>query len=220
MESVSTTFSSTPVAESRARLSILDRFYVFLKCHYFFFFAAFGIIYPILSITLRSRGLSDTEISLVNTIIPFILFLTNPLFGFVADRSRRYKLTFNAVLLLVIVIFGAMFMLPPIQSHNIQAHISPDSSTGHVLNFCASQEVATQCASRSTCGCAYRANCLSVDEKEHLFFEFTMSPNSAHKDIRETSDIGASTCGIEYRVPIDPNLVDPAKRDKLGKSKQ
>lgn len=220
MESVSTTFSSTPVAESRARLSVFDRFYVYLKCHYFFFFAAFGILYPILSITLRSRGLSDTEISLVNTIIPFILFLTNPLFGFVADRSRRYKLTFNVVLALVIIIFGAMFMLPTIKSHNIHAHITRDTSTGHVLNFCASQEVATQCASRSTCGCAYRANCSSLDQKEHLSFSFTMSPNSTRKDVRETSDIGASTCGIEYRVPIDLSLVDPTKRDQLGKSKQ
>ena len=219
MDSGSTTFSSTPVAESRSRTSFFHRYYIFVKFHYFFYFAAFGIIYPILSITLRARGLSNAEISVVNAIIPFILFFTNPLVGFVVDSSRRYKLTFNVVLGLVIIIYGAMFMLPSIKSHNIQAHMSKNDQMGRVLNFCASQEVATTCASRSQCGCAYQANCSSVDQTKHLFFTFSMNSKTTHKDIRGSSNIGSSACGIEYEVPVDASLKDRQDSD-LGKSKR
>ncbi|CAF4468076.1 unnamed protein product, partial [Rotaria magnacalcarata] len=54
MESPSMLAPTTNVVSA----SFVHRHYILLKAHYFLFFSAFGILYPILNITLRSRGLS------------------------------------------------------------------------------------------------------------------------------------------------------------------
>jgi MFS family permease len=203
MESPSMLAPTITVVGTSPSVPLLHRYYILLKAHYFLFFSAFGMLYPILSITLRSRGLSNTEISLINLIIPFLVFFTNPLTGFTADHSRRYLLVFNLILALVIISYGVMFLLPSIKSHHIQAKILHDEQfNGRILDFCANQEVATKCSSRSQCGCSYESYC----KNENLFFNFTFTMNSNHtrRKLNTPSDISkAEPCGIEYQVPID-----------------
>ncbi|UJR36826.1 hypothetical protein I4U23_029539 [Adineta vaga] len=190
------------VGSSSPFVSFVHRGHILLKAHYFLFFSAFGVIYPILSITLRSRGLSNTEISYINLIIPFLVFFTNPLVGFIADHSRRYLSTFNIILMTVTILYGIMFLLPSIKTEHIRAEMTRDQSLGHVLDFCASQEVATKCSSRSECGCSYKANCSTNNAT--LQFGFTMNATDTRQSSHES--IGTSepsTCGIQYRVPIN-----------------
>lgn len=170
---------------TRKPVSLFHRYFFLIKGHYFLFFSAFGTLYPILSITLRSRGLSNTEISYINLIIPFIVFCTNPLCGFLADHTRRYLFVFNIILSLATGFCLALFLLPPIQTHDIQAKIISSDRTW--LDFCASDEVGSKCSSRSECGCSYHANCQSIN------FTFAMSPSH----INNKSD-----CGVDYRVPV------------------
>lgn len=188
---------------TKATESFIDRYNILLKLHYFLYFSSFGALYPIASITLRGRGLSDTEISYTNTIIPFIVFVTNPLFGFIADRSRRYKLTFCAVVTTCTILFAILFLLPSMKTQDIKADLAYDENGKAVLDFCASQEVATKCSSRSECGCAYQANCTTIDERnplESFAFSFAMNSESIRKELDGKAP---AVCGIQYRVPID-----------------
>jgi hypothetical protein len=219
MESPAMLSPPIDVVGSRSSTPFVHRYYLLLKAHYFFFFSALGILYPILNITLRGRGLSNTELSYINIIIPFLVFFTNPLMGFIADRSRRYLFTFNFVLIIVTILYVIMFILPSVKSHNIRADMIYDLKSGRVLDFCASQEVATKCASRSECGCSYRANCTlsdALDYKNQTFF-FTFSMNS--KDIyKEVKDVNVPIpCGIEYRVPIDQAIRESPQNQSIGK---
>ena len=66
---------------------------------------------PILNLILRGRGFTDSEISYINLVIPFLIFFTNPLFGYFADRDRRFRLTFNITLGLATILFVIMFFL-------------------------------------------------------------------------------------------------------------
>ena len=183
--------------------SFLHRYYILLKGHYFLFFSAFGILYPVLNITLRSRGLSDVEISYLNLIIPFIVFFSNPLCGFLADHTRRYLLVFNFILGTVIISYAIMFLLPTIQTHYIEGNIIPDEHfNSRVLEFCANQEMATKCSSRSSCGCAYQAYC----QADNLIFNFTFTMNSTHTRESMNNPIGLNKDGLcqnQYHVPID-----------------
>ncbi|CAF2974102.1 unnamed protein product [Rotaria sp. Silwood2] len=202
MESPSMLAPTTNVVSASSSLPFVHRYYVLLKAHYFLFFSAFGILYPILNITLRSRGLSNTEIAYTNLIIPFLVFFTNPLLGFVADHSRRYLLTFNCILVATTLLYSFMFILPAIKSHNIEATIAYDDTLGHVLDFCASQEVATKCSSRSECGCSYTSLCQK--QKLPFNFSFTMSSKDTRQTLTSSIDMSElSTCGIQYRVPVD-----------------
>ncbi|CAF4082337.1 unnamed protein product, partial [Rotaria sordida] len=210
--SMLTPTANVPRATSSSSLPFVHRYYILLKAHYFLFFSAFGILYPILNITLRNRGLSNAELSYINVIIPFIMFFTNPLIGFIADHSRRYLFIFNFILAIITIIYGIMFILPTVKSRNIQADIYHNNQYGYSLNFCASQEVATQCASRSQCGCSYQANCTLIDSLDYRYnnqmktFVFTFSMNSKDfsKEINYATDMSEpETCGIKYRVSID-----------------
>ncbi|CAF1322647.1 unnamed protein product, partial [Rotaria sordida] len=210
--SMLTPTANVPRATSSSSLPFVHRYYILLKAHYFLFFSAFGILYPILNITLRNRGLSNAELSYINVIIPFIMFFTNPLIGFIADHSRRYLFIFNFILAIITIIYGIMFILPTVKSRNIQADIYHNNQYGYSLNFCASQEVATQCASRSQCGCSYQANCTLIDSLDYRYnnqmktFVFTFSMNSKDfsKEINHATHMSEpETCGIKYRVPID-----------------
>ncbi|CAF1277284.1 unnamed protein product [Rotaria sp. Silwood1] len=212
MESPSMLTPTVNVPRPTFSLPSVHSYYILLKAHYFLFFSAFGIIYPILNITLRSRGLSNIELSYINIIIPFLVFFTNPLLGFIADHSRRYLFTFNFVLAIVTIVYAGIFILPTIKLYNIQANINNDKQYGYILNFCASQDVAIKCASRSQCGCSYQANCTLINSLnyEHynqmktFFFTFSMNSKSLNKEIN--NEIHTDTCGIKYRIPVDHNI--------------
>ncbi len=200
-------------------LPMVHRLYLLLKAHYFLFFSAFGVLVPILNITLRSRGLSNAEISYINIVIPFLIFFINPLLGFVADRTRRYLSTFNIVLVVVTILYTIMFLLPTVKTNNIQADLIQDPKLGRVLDFCASQEVSTQCASRSQCGCVYQADCTSINQRKRFFFTFSMSSKRIYKEIEGSTGMSApETCGIQYRVPIDEAIKTYTRNDHPGKS--
>lgn len=212
----------TPTANvARPSSPFIHRSYILLKAHYFLFFSAFGMVYPILNITLRGRGLSNTELSYINIIIPFLIFLTNPLLGFIADRSRRYLLTFSLVLVIATILYSIMFLLPSIKTNHIQANAIYDPQLGRVLNFCASQEVATKCSSRSECGCSYQANCTTINElrhKEYFNFSFSMNSNNTNKKIQGATNVNQpATCGIQYQVPVERKIQQFIKKNKYGK---
>ena len=200
-------------------IPIFHRYFILLKSHYFLFFSAFGMLYPILSITLRSRGLSNTEISYINLIIPFLVFFTNPLMGFTADHSRRYLLVFNCILAIVTILYSILFLLPSIKTYHIQAKLYSNYDYGYLLDFCASEEVATKCSSRSECGCLYQSYCHINDNNNSLFnFIFTMNLNHTRQNLNKLNNNNQlSTCGIEYQVPINNssfNISFPFNSDK------
>lgn len=67
---------------------------------FFFLFGAIGAMVPFLSLFYRQAGLSGTEISLLLSATPVLLFISQPIFGPMADRSgHRGRLL--ATLLLV-----------------------------------------------------------------------------------------------------------------------
>lgn len=177
--------------------SIVDRHFLLLKAHYFLFFGAFGALYPILNITLRSRGLSTNEVSYMNMIIPFLIFFTNPLLGFIADCSRRPILTMNSLILLVTILYAILFFLPPIKSDEIQGIIEEESNP--TLKFCLSHNCHGTYSKGSNCGSICRANCsLKVDE--HRIFTLPSNiTDYVEKNDRLTSK---DACSVHYRIPI------------------
>ncbi|CAF1447312.1 unnamed protein product [Adineta steineri] len=196
----------------QSKLSFIHRYYLLLKAHYFLFFAAFGIFIPIVNITLRSRGLSNTELSYLNIAIPFLILFTNPLMSYIADLSRRYKLTFNCIYIITAIACASLLVAPSVKSRNIQADMIRDENLNHILDFCASQELATKCASRTECGCTYKASCNFIDARngeinnqmQPFSFNFSMKSKNIHKDVKDITEQRA--CGIEYQVPIDDDI--------------
>lgn len=198
----------TATAVHRKRtLPFIHHHYVLLKAHYFLYFSAFGIIAPIMNLTLRSRGLSTVELSYINIIIPFLVFFTNPLLGYIADHTRRYLSTFNIVLVISIAVFSGIFMLPPVRSNLIRGTLHYDNHNNNfLLQFSGSPEVGRECALRSACGCSYNATCKSTHLKdaETFWLLFIMSNSSYGNSFNKSN--GAREINYNVHVTLNQTL--------------
>lgn len=77
---------------------------------YFFLFAAIGGMSPYLSVYYKQMGLSGTEISMLLSVAPVLLFISQPIFGPLTDRSgHRGKML--AKLLMVAAFTGGLLAL-------------------------------------------------------------------------------------------------------------
>ncbi|KAH3699466.1 major facilitator superfamily domain-containing protein 6-like [Dreissena polymorpha] len=81
------------------RRDVIDTFFTYVdrdlficKLFYFFFFAAFGSLYPLLAIYFKQLGMNATQSGLLIGFRPFIEFCSAPFWGGVADRWRKWRL--------------------------------------------------------------------------------------------------------------------------------
>ena len=69
------------------------------KLFYFFFFGANGTLIPYLVLFFKQLGLTPSQVGIVSGLKPFISFVCSPLWGYVADKSRKTKLIYVISLL-------------------------------------------------------------------------------------------------------------------------
>jgi hypothetical protein len=199
--------------DRRKSLPFLHRNYLLLKGHYFLSYCTFASLGPILSLILRGRGFTDAEISYINLCIPFLVFFTNPLLGFLADRGRHFRLTFNISLAIATILFIIMFFLPSIKFNHIQGEIHRTNPMKYSLDFDASKDFARKCALRAQCGCIYQANCtkhhLNGDELMETFhLNLTMNSRHVKQENRSISSrkIKPLTYLIKYHIPVQDEI--------------
>jgi PPP family 3-phenylpropionic acid transporter len=78
---------------------------------FFAFFAAYGAFFPFLPVHYQMIGLSPGQISLLQAMVPLLVFISQPIFGPLADRSgHRGRLL--AVILALVGALGALVGLP------------------------------------------------------------------------------------------------------------
>ncbi len=86
---------------------------------YFFLFGAVGAMTPFLSVYYRNAGLSGTEISVLLSMVPILLFISQPIFGPLTDRSGHRGRMLAALLMtiagtaLTITLGSSFWMLLP-----------------------------------------------------------------------------------------------------------
>lgn len=62
------------------------------KLFYFFFFGAFGSLFPLISIYFKQLGMNATQAGILVGIRPFVEFASAPFWGRFADRFRKGKI--------------------------------------------------------------------------------------------------------------------------------
>ena len=80
---------SSPNPKTPAWCWTINRTLLPLKLTLFFFAAAAFSILPYLTIHMKDIGISDIDIALIYTVLPFTVFLAPPLVGFLADRLGK-----------------------------------------------------------------------------------------------------------------------------------
>lgn len=75
------------------------------KAFYFFYFAAFSALMPFLVLYYEGLGFSGQQIGILSAIFPLMVLVSAPLWGMIADVSKRHKLI--VVLLIALsIVFG------------------------------------------------------------------------------------------------------------------
>lgn len=72
-------------------LTLVNKDLLFCKLFYFFFFAAFGSLYPLLAIYFKQLGMNATQSGILIGFRPFIEFCSAPFWGGVADKWRKWR---------------------------------------------------------------------------------------------------------------------------------
>ena len=80
------------------------------KAFYFFFFAAFGSLFPLLGVYFKQLGINPTQCGFLIGMRPFVEFCSAPFWGSMADRWKKGKLillcsVFSWILFTIIVAF-------------------------------------------------------------------------------------------------------------------
>ncbi|XP_045613661.1 major facilitator superfamily domain-containing protein 6 [Procambarus clarkii] len=83
----------------RGRSDILDMFcnnvnqeLLIAKTFYFFFFSAFGCLFPLMAIYFKQMGMNPLQTGILIGIRPFVEFIAAPFWGSIADRFKKGKL--------------------------------------------------------------------------------------------------------------------------------
>lgn len=68
------------------------------KTFYFFFFSAFGSLFPLLAVYFKQMGMNPTMSGFLIGVRPFVEFLAAPFWGSMADRFKKGKYVFINIL--------------------------------------------------------------------------------------------------------------------------
>ncbi|GFQ94547.1 major facilitator superfamily domain-containing protein 6-B [Trichonephila clavata] len=87
-----------------------------IKSHYFFFYGAMGAVMPFMPVLAKGLGINATAVGLVYTVLPFCVFLSNPLFGFITDYFQNIKVIIFILVSATAVSYWSVILLPSIDN--------------------------------------------------------------------------------------------------------
>lgn len=76
----------------------VDQELIIVKSFYFFFYSAFGSLFPLMGVYFKQMGMNAGQCGFLIGIRPFVEFLSAPFWGSLADRWQRGKLLLLASL--------------------------------------------------------------------------------------------------------------------------
>ena len=84
------------------------------KAFYFFFFAAFGSLFPLMAVYFKQLGMNSVQTGILIGIRPFIEIFSAPFWGSIADRFKKGKIMIMASIFCWIVFTCSLsFIRPP-----------------------------------------------------------------------------------------------------------
>ncbi|XP_042149483.1 major facilitator superfamily domain-containing protein 6-like [Ixodes scapularis] len=84
------------------------------KTFYFFFFSAFGSLFPLLAVYFKQMGMNATQSGLLIGIRPLVEFISAPMWGGIADRFKKGKvILLGSLACWIVFTLSLAFVQPP-----------------------------------------------------------------------------------------------------------
>jgi MFS family permease len=164
----------------------VDQELLTVKTFYFFFYSAFGSLFPLMGVYFKQMGMNPFQCGLLVGARPFVEFLSAPFWGSYADRSRKGKVMLLASLAAWIIFTLPLgFIQPPATSC-----IRRVNETFYELKTPEVQRILKR----------------SVDNLQQLIEEPLNSHVRDRRAVRPVSEAGVSPLGIEYVNEFNPKF--------------
>ncbi|XP_069120457.1 major facilitator superfamily domain-containing protein 6-like [Argopecten irradians] len=116
---------------SQKKRDIIDTFFTYVnrdllicKLFYFFFFAAFGSLFPLLAIYFKQLGMNPTQSGILIGFRPFVEFCSAPFWGSLADKYKKGKhLMLFSLFCWIVFTLSIAFVKPP-PHHCVESNIT------------------------------------------------------------------------------------------------
>ncbi|XP_018392091.1 PREDICTED: major facilitator superfamily domain-containing protein 6-like [Cyphomyrmex costatus] len=119
---------------------------LYIKAHYFFFFASCGITYPYIPVYGRQLGISPLVLGIICTIFPILHLIAKPAFSFLVDYFGNWrKLIFMVFVIATGGSYIIIFFLPLPSPMLLDQHLKNISCTS--LSYCDMEYHASEIAS-------------------------------------------------------------------------
>ncbi|ELT88520.1 hypothetical protein CAPTEDRAFT_180902 [Capitella teleta] len=106
-----------PKGYLESKFSNLNYDLLISKTFYFFFFAAFGSLFPLIAVYFKQLGMNPVQTGVLIGFRPFVEFLTGPFWGNIAEKWRRFKeILLFALFCWVAFTLALAFIGPPADS--------------------------------------------------------------------------------------------------------
>lgn len=182
-----------------------------VKGIYFTFLAAIGDLLPFIPVYMKQLGLSSTEAGIIYGVMPFISFFTRPLFGAIADKTRRHKAVLICCSLMTGLLYGLLLVTPE-KSHphdwkySVLTHLecNPQDSYISDCDFVSSdnksqphmKDLCQLSLSKFTSHEPFNQNTSNVPCKAECSLSFVTSMNLRMCFTNETGSYDADTCNV------------------------
>lgn len=114
------------------------------KAFYFFFFAAFGSLFPLMAIYFKQMAMSPVQVGILFGLKPFIEFLSVPFWANFSERWKKGKLILiGSIVCWIVFTLAIGFIKPPVHSclmHN-DTHIFLEKSKTAMINGPVANEI-------------------------------------------------------------------------------
>lgn len=113
----------------------INRDLLICKLFYFFFFAAFGSLFPLLAIYFKQLAMNPTQSGILIGFRPFIEFCSAPFWGSLADRYKKAKqLLLFSLFSWIIFTLAIAFVKPP-HDHCVEGNSTHKIPPGYAVRF-------------------------------------------------------------------------------------
>ncbi|XP_059622543.1 major facilitator superfamily domain-containing protein 6 [Phlebotomus argentipes] len=104
----------------------VDQELLFVKTFYFFFYSAFGSLFPLMGVYFKQMGMNPGQCGLLIGIRPFVEFLSAPFWGSYADRCKKGKTLLMASLSCWILFTLPLGFIQPPATSCLEKHNDTD----------------------------------------------------------------------------------------------
>ncbi|XP_054712654.1 major facilitator superfamily domain-containing protein 6-like isoform X2 [Uloborus diversus] len=136
--------------------------YLPIKAHYFFLFGAMGGSVPFMPVVAKGLGINATAVGLIYTVLPFCVFLSKPLFGYITDYFQNIKLIMITLVTVTTLSFICVLFIPPLyvdvaMSTRVHANCVNDNELN--ISPISNETCVTKHFKNSTCTLMNSKNC-------------------------------------------------------------